>query len=57
MNGWELVRRARERWPHLRYLLATGWGAQIDPWEAQAQGVAAVLAKPYRLPDLRQAIA
>jgi hypothetical protein len=41
----------------VRFLLATGWGAAIDPGEAQAKGVEAVLAKPYQLTDLLLALA
>jgi CheY-like chemotaxis protein len=57
MNGWELVERARQRWPELRIILATGWGAAIDLAEARARGVDAVVAKPYRPDDLDRAIA
>ena len=56
MNGWELAEAVRSRWPGVRFLLATGWGAAIDPGEAQARGVEAVLAKPYQLADLLQAL-
>jgi signal transduction histidine kinase len=52
MNGWELAEAVRRRWPKVRFLLATGWGAAIDPAEARAKGVEAVLAKPYQLADL-----
>ncbi|HEY3107529.1 MAG TPA: ATP-binding protein, partial [Chloroflexota bacterium] len=57
MNGWELAAIVRQRWPEVRFLLATGWGAAIDPDEARQRGVEAVIAKPYRLADLRKAIA
>jgi hypothetical protein len=40
----------------VRFLLATGWGAAIDPGEARAKGVEAVLNKPYQLVDLLQAL-
>src|SRR5205085_241907 len=52
MNGWELAEHSRRDWPHLAIVLATGWGAQIDPAEARQKGVDAVLAKPYRPEDL-----
>ena len=41
-------------WPSVRFLLATGWGAAIDPNEARLRGVDEVIAKPYRISDLRQ---
>ena len=57
MNGWELAAAVKHRWPRVRFLLATGWGAAIDPNEAQAKGVEAVLAKPYQLADLLRMLA
>ena len=57
INGWELADAVKRQWPAVRFLLATGWGAAIDPTEARAKGVESVLAKPYRLADLEQALA
>jgi two-component system NtrC family sensor kinase len=57
MNGWELADEVKRRWPRVRFLLATGWGAAIDPAEARSRGVAAVLAKPYHPVDLLHALA
>jgi len=57
INGWEFAEAVKGRWPDVRFLLATGWGAAIDPSEARAKGVEAVLAKPYRLADLLRALA
>jgi two-component system NtrC family sensor kinase len=56
MNGWELADAVRQRWPNVRFLLATGWGAAMDPDEARARGVETVLSKPYRPIDLLQAL-
>ena len=52
MNGWELAEAVKRRWPEVRFLLATGWGAAIDPEEARSRGVEAVLAKPYQVAQL-----
>jgi CheY-like chemotaxis protein len=52
MNGWELAERVRVGWPQVRFALATGWGASIDPVEALEKGVVAVLAKPYSAAEL-----
>jgi ActR/RegA family two-component response regulator len=41
----------------VRFLLATGWGATIDPVEARTSGVEAVLSKPYHPADLLRALA
>jgi DNA-binding NtrC family response regulator len=57
MSGWEFAARVAERWPHVRFILATGWGAAIDPTEAMSKGVATVLAKPYHTDELQRAIA
>jgi signal transduction histidine kinase/CheY-like chemotaxis protein len=57
MNGWELAEAVRTRWPRVRFLLATGWGAAMDPAEARTRGVEAVLSKPYHPVELLQALA
>ena len=57
MNGWELADMVRVRWPGVRFLLATGWGAAMDPVEARTRGVEAVLSKPYHPSELLQALA
>jgi signal transduction histidine kinase/CheY-like chemotaxis protein len=57
MNGWDLAARVHARYPGLAFALATGWGAQIEPAEAEAAGVGAVIAKPYRLDELRRLVA
>jgi PAS domain S-box-containing protein len=56
MDGWELADQVRSRWPNVRFLLATGWGAAMDPGEARTRGVEAVLSKPYHPVDLLQAL-
>jgi CheY-like chemotaxis protein len=57
MNGWELAEQVRRHWPQLGFVLATGWGAQIDMLEARNKGIDAVLAKPYRPDELLQVLA
>jgi CheY-like chemotaxis protein len=54
INGWDLAEAVRTRWPGTRFVLVTGWGAAIDLAEARARGVDRVVAKPYRIADLRQ---
>lgn len=56
MSGWDLAEAVRERWPSVRVVLATGWGAQIDPQEARSRGVHTVVAKPYSGQNLKQAV-
>ncbi|MCC7369925.1 MAG: PAS domain S-box protein [Chloroflexi bacterium] len=56
MNGWDLAAAVQQQ-PHPpQFILTTGWGAEIDPDEALERGVRAVIAKPYRLPDLRKVL-
>lgn len=57
MNGWDLVERVRRLWPDLRVVVATGWGAAIDPAEARTRGVDVVIAKPYRPEELERVLA
>jgi PAS domain S-box-containing protein len=54
MNGWELAEAVRALPSRPRFILTTGWGAEIEPDDAAARGVMAVVSKPYRLPDLRK---
>jgi CheY-like chemotaxis protein len=56
MNGWALAEAVKHRWPSVRFLLATGWGAAIDPSEARTVGIEAVLSKPYHPADLLQVL-
>lgn len=57
MNGWELAASLDQVAPGLPVVLATGWGAAIDEAEARNRGVKAVLAKPFRIAELRDAVA
>jgi CheY-like chemotaxis protein/anti-sigma regulatory factor (Ser/Thr protein kinase) len=53
-NGWDLAEAVRARWPGTRFVLVTGWGAAIDLAEARLRGVDRIIAKPYRIAELRQ---
>jgi PAS domain S-box-containing protein len=57
MDGWELTDQVRSRYPTVPIIIASGWGSQITPDEARERGIRAVVPKPYRLRDLRSAIA
>ena len=56
MHGWALAKRVRALRPRTRIVLATGWGSEVDRSEARTLVVDAVLAKPFRLSDLRRAL-
>jgi PAS domain S-box-containing protein len=57
MNGWQLAEAVRSHFPRARFALATGWGDRISPEEADARGVEAVIAKPYRVDELHRLVA
>jgi CheY-like chemotaxis protein len=57
MNGWELAEAIKQRWPSVRFLLATGWGPTIDAAQATSRGVEAIMSKPYHPADLVRAVA
>lgn len=57
MNGWDLAAAAAREAPGIPVVLATGWGAAIDEADARQRGVCAVLAKPFRITDLRDVMA
>ena len=57
INGWQVVEHVRRRCPEMPVLLATGWGAGIDPAEAEARGASAIISKPYAAEHLRGVVA
>jgi PAS domain S-box-containing protein len=56
MDGWGLLAAVRAISPQSRFILSTGWGAQIDPSEVVARGGDGLLPKPYRLAALLAAL-
>jgi CheY-like chemotaxis protein len=57
LSGWELAAQARALHPGLPVVLVTGWGHQLDPDQVRTAGVVGVVAKPYRIEDIRKAVA
>jgi CheY-like chemotaxis protein len=56
MNGWQLAEELRRRQPALGIVLCTGWGRELAEASIERQRVDFVLAKPFRLADLRLAL-
>jgi DNA-binding NarL/FixJ family response regulator len=56
MNGWHLADEIRDRWPHLRVGLMTGWGVRIEPDEVQAHNVHFLITKPFSLEEILEAL-
>jgi two-component system response regulator (stage 0 sporulation protein F) len=57
MNGFELLEQARVVRPEALFLLLTGFGTADVVGDATARGFHAVLLKPFRRDDLRDAVA
>jgi len=57
VTGWDVARAAKARDPHLPVILLTGWGDQLLPDGSRPGLVDRVLGKPFRLEQLRRAIA
>jgi signal transduction histidine kinase len=56
LGGWEIVRAVKQRHPGLPVGLITGWGDSIDPADATRRGVDFLLAKPFQMRDLHDAL-
>ncbi len=56
VNGWDVARRAHQLAPPLPVIVISGWGAQITQDQLEAAGVDIILAKPFRLEQIRRAI-
>ncbi len=57
MSGWEVVEAVKQRSPETPVVLITGWGDQLDSAKMRDSGVDAVVAKPFRVEDIRQLLA
>ena len=57
LSGWDVTRHALALHPGLPVILVTGWGQQIEPAQVRARGVAALVAKPYRMEEILGVVA
>jgi len=57
MSGWEVVSEIKQRSPQTPVALITGWGDQLNPERMEASGVDMVIAKPFKVEDIRRLLA
>ena len=57
VDGWDILRAARERRPGLPIYLLTGYGATLDPEEVRRLGAVGLLTKPVSSSALASALA
>ena len=57
VDGWELMRRVRQRWPAMPGVAMSGFVADADLARSRACGFVAHLGKPLDLPELTAAVA
>lgn len=55
MTGIDLLSRVRERWPGVRRVLLSGWGADLSEWPA-ADAAELILSKPVGCEALEQSL-
>lgn len=53
MSGWEVVDEVKQRSPETPVALITGWGDQLDPEKMKQSRVDRVIAKPFRVDDIK----
>jgi signal transduction histidine kinase/ActR/RegA family two-component response regulator len=57
LGGWDVARAVKQRHPGLPVGLITGWGDSIDAADATRRGVDFLLAKPFQMHALQEALA
>ena len=56
MTGWEVADRIHRARPGLPVALVTGWAATIDESEIARRGIAALVHKPFELPEIERVL-
>jgi signal transduction histidine kinase/DNA-binding NarL/FixJ family response regulator len=57
MSGWEVARFAKLLRPETPVIMVTGWSDQIDRSDLAPRGVDYLVAKPFKLDDVRAVVA
>ncbi len=56
ISGWELADIIYSWNPETKVVIATGWGAQIEPGNLAAHHVNSVISKPFRISDITRIV-
>lgn len=56
MDGWEVLRQTREMHPETRVIVITAYAQEETALRAVRQGAFDIIAKPFRLEELRQVV-
>ncbi len=57
MSGWEVAEKIKKISPDTPVALITGWGDQLDPEKMAESKVDTVIAKPFRMEEVRALVA
>lgn len=57
MDGWAVARHVRARWPEIKTLLVTGYGASLEPNGEWTELVDAVISKPFSFDEIAATLA
>lgn len=57
MDGWEVAREIRHRWPDVSITLVTGYGKGTEPPSGEKNLIDGVIGKPFDFEEVREAIA
>ena len=56
MNGWEVAKWVKRKFPRIPVGLITGWGTQLDEEKIKESGVNLVIGKPFQVSDILEAV-
>ena len=57
MDGWEVSREIRRRWPETSIVLVTGYGKQTAPTPSEKNLIDGVIGKPFDFTQVTATIA
>jgi CheY-like chemotaxis protein len=57
MDGWEVAREIRRRWPNMRIVLVTGYGKGTAPPAGEKNLINGVIGKPFDFAQVSETIA